>query len=182
EEKMSKSLGNVILAEHFAQKYDPNALRYLILNSHYNQVINLSEELIRQAMDYLQKIRNLLKKLNFYLYTEKIKFAEQKPLKRKEIVNSLLNNLNTVKVLFFLEQSINSLNKSIDKKENDNQELVETISNFHFMLDWLGFKFNLAPYNSEVKLLIKTWQELRKRGDYQLADKVRKKLQEMDII
>ncbi|CAI2201435.1 19978_t:CDS:1, partial [Funneliformis geosporum] len=168
---MSKSLGNVILAEHFAQKYDPNALRYLILNSHYKQVINLSEELIQQAMDYLQKIKNLLKKLNFYLYTEKIKFEEQKLLKRKEIVNSLLNNLNTVKVLFFLEQSLNSLNKIIDKKENDNQELAETISNFHFLLELLGFKFNLTPYNSEVKLLIKTWQELRKRGDYQPADK-----------
>src|SRR5436190_344624 len=113
---MSKSLGNVVLAENFAQKYDPNALRYLILNSHYNQVINLSEELIQQAMDYIQKIKNLLKKLNFYLYTKKVKFTEQKPPKREEIINSLLSNLNTIKVLFFLEQSINSLNKSIDKK------------------------------------------------------------------
>ena len=62
---MSKSLGNVVLAEHFVQKYGPNTFRYLILNSHYNQVINLSEELIQQAADYTQKIENLLKKLNF---------------------------------------------------------------------------------------------------------------------
>src|SRR3954462_2435534 len=108
---MSKSLGNVVLAEHFAQKYDPNALRYLILNSHYNQVINLSEELIQQAMDYLQKIKNLLKKLNFYLYTERIKFAKQQTPKQVEIINSLLNNLNTIKALFFSEQSIGLLNK-----------------------------------------------------------------------
>jgi cysteinyl-tRNA synthetase len=152
---MSKSLGNIILAEHFAQSYDPNALRYLILNAHYNQVINLSEELIQQAIDYTQKIKNLLKKLNFYLYIEKLKIIDQETPQREEIINSLLNNLNTVKVLFFLEQIINSLNKSIDKKESDNKELPKMVSDFYFILDLLGFKFILPTYNSEIKLLIK---------------------------
>jgi cysteinyl-tRNA synthetase len=179
---MSKSLGNVILAEHFAQKYDPNALRYLILNSHYNQVINLSEELIQQSSDYLQKIKNLLKKITFYLYTEQIEFTEQKTSQREKIISSLLNNLNTVKTLFLLEQSINLLNKIIDNKENENKKLLEAISNFYFILSLLGFKFNLTPYSEEIKLLIKNWQELRKKGDYQKADQIRKKLQEMDII
>jgi cysteinyl-tRNA synthetase len=182
---MSKSLGNVILAEHFAQKYDPNALRHLILNSHYNQVVNLSEELIQQAMDYIQKIKNLLKKLNFYLYTEKIKFIEKKTLGtlgEEKIINSLLNNLNTIRVLFFLEQSISSLNKSIDKKENDSDQLLETINNFYFALNLLGFKFSLTPYDLKTKSLIKNWQELRKKGDYQQADMIRKKLQEIGII
>src|SRR5438128_11761148 len=101
---MSKSLDNVILAEHFAQKYNSNTLRYLILNSHYKQVINLSEELIQQATDYLQKIKNVFKKLNFYLYTEKIKITKQKAPEEEKIIACLLDNLNTVKVLFFLEQ------------------------------------------------------------------------------
>jgi len=152
---MSKSLGNVILAKYFYQKYGANALRYLILNSRYNQVINLSEELIQQAVDYTQKIKNLLKKLNFYLYTEKIKITKQDTQRRAEIINILLNNLNTVKVLFFLEQTINSLNKIIDKKENNNEELQKAISDFYFGLDLLGFKFDLAPYNLAIKLLIK---------------------------
>src|SRR6185295_11704125 len=103
---MSKSLGNVISAKHFCQKYGANILRYLILNAQYNQVINLSEELIKQATDYIQKIKNLLKKLRFYLYLNKIKIGVQKTTLQQEIVNNLLNNLNTVKVLFFLEQII----------------------------------------------------------------------------
>ncbi|CAG8841094.1 12171_t:CDS:2, partial [Racocetra persica] len=32
QEKMSKSLGNVILAKHFYQKYGANTLRYLVLS------------------------------------------------------------------------------------------------------------------------------------------------------
>ena len=152
---MSKSLGNVILAKYFAQKYGPNAFRYLILNTRYNQVINLSEELIQQAVDYTQKIKNLLKKLNFYLYREGIKITELETPRRAEIITSLLNNLNTVKVLFFLEQTINSLNKIIDKKEDDSEELQKAISDFYFTLDLLGFKFDLTPYNLTTKLLIR---------------------------
>ena len=58
-------------------------------------------------------------------------------------------------MLFFLEQTINLLNKIIDKKENDNEELQKVISDFYFGLDSLGFKFDLVPYNSAIKLLIR---------------------------
>src|SRR6185436_13762860 len=151
---MSKSLGNVILAKHFYQKYGTNVLRYLILNTHYKQVINLSEELIQQAADYIQKIKNLLKKLNFYLYTEKIKITTNyETPKITEIINSLLNNLNTVKMLFFLEQTISYLNKIIDRKENDGKVFQEAVNNLYFILDLLGFKFDLPTYNLEVKSL-----------------------------
>ena len=57
---MSKSLGNVILAKHFYQKYGSNVLRYIIFNSHYNQLINLDQELIQQNLNYVQKINNLV--------------------------------------------------------------------------------------------------------------------------
>jgi cysteinyl-tRNA synthetase len=152
---MSKSLGNVILAEHFAQKYDPNALRYLILNSHYNQVINLSEELIQQAIYHTEKTKNLLKKLNFCLYIEKIKISKRETRKKEEVINSLLNNLNTIKVLYFLEEIITFLNKSIDKKETNNVKFLEAVRDFYLILNILGFKFSLPTYDSEIKLLIK---------------------------
>lgn len=152
---MSKSLGNVILAKHFQQKYGANVFRYLILNSHYNQVINFSEELVNQAVDYTRKIKNLLKKLNFYLYTEKIKINQQLPPQREAIINSLLNNLNTIKVLFFFEQTINSLNKIIDKREKNGGELSKIISDFYFILNILGFKFSTPTYDLATKLLIK---------------------------
>jgi len=181
-EKMSKSLGNVILAEHFAQKYDPNALRYLILNSHYNQVINLSEELIQQAIYHTEKIKNLLKKLNFCLYIEKIKISKWETWEKEEVINSLLNNLNTIKVLYFLEEIITFLNKSIDKKETSNVKFLEAVRDFYLILNILGFKFSLPTYNSEIKLLIKKWQDLREKGDYSQADQIRKQLQEQEIL
>ncbi|CAG8852699.1 22492_t:CDS:2, partial [Gigaspora margarita] len=187
---MSKSLGNVVLAKHFYEKYGANVFRYLTLNTRYNQVINLSEELIQEATNYIQKIKNLSKKLNFYLYTEQIKVTEpvtpqreeMQSILREQIITSLLSNLNTVKVLFFLEQTINSLNKSIDKKESDSEKLQKTINDFYFILDILGFRFDLAPYDLTTKSLIRKWQTLRVQGEYDQADQIRKQLQERETM
>lgn len=182
EEKMSKSLGNVVLAKHFAKIHGVNTFRYLILNSHYNQVINFSEELIQQAKDYVQKIRNLGKKLYFHLYLEKLKVRNITTTQSKEITESLLNGLNTIKVFYFLEKIITFLNKSIDQKKTDGQEFQETVSDFFFILNILGFKFELPNYNLRTKLLINRWQRLRKEKKYSQADEIRNELQKNGVI
>jgi len=181
KEKMSKSLGNVFLAKHFYQKYGTNVLRYIVLNTHHNQVINFNENLIQQSLDYNYKIIIFLKKLNFYLYTEKIKIKKGENIMTKQIITTLLNNLNTVKVFYFLDGIINFINKSIDCKNND-QEFQEKVNNFFFIIQILGFKFDLSSYNLSTKLLIKNWQTLRKNNDYIQADKIRKELKNKGII
>jgi cysteinyl-tRNA synthetase len=180
DEKMSKSLGNVISAENFAQNYDTNAFRYLVLNTHYNQVINLSDELINQATDYIQKIKNLNKKLKFYFYQKKLKIIEQENYIREKIINSLLDNLNTVKALYFLEQIITSLNKFID--QNDDVNLQKNVSDFYFVINILGFGFDFSPYDNSIEALINEWQKLRTNGEYEKADKVRSQLQKLEVI
>lgn len=150
---MSKSLGNVILAKHFAQKYGVNVFRYLILSSSYKQVINFNEKLIQQATNYVQKIKNLFKRLNFYLYTKKIKVKNSSNLLPQAVVDCLLNDLNTAQTLFFLEEVMVLLNKSITNKVNS-QEFQKTIDNFYAILEVLGFRFYLPVYDFKTRLLI----------------------------
>ncbi|CAJ0830392.1 1849_t:CDS:1 [Entrophospora sp. SA101] len=147
---MSKSWGNVILAKHFYQKYGANVLRYLFLNSHYNQVINFNEKLLQQAQDYTQKIKNLLKRLKLHFYWQKIIINQQKVNKSnpfyQEVIQALANNLNTIKVFYYLEGIIYRLNKELDKQKEAN--LIQELSGiFYFILDILGFKFELVAYN-----------------------------------
>src|SRR5437588_2976187 len=144
---MSKSLGNVILAKHFYQKYGANVLRYLFLNSHYNQVINFNEILLQQAQDYTQKIKNLLKRLKLYFYWQKITINQQEINKNnqlyQEIINALADNLNTIKVFYYLDEIIYRLNKEIDKQKETNS-IQELTGIFYFVLGVLGFKFELV--------------------------------------
>src|SRR5207247_3969931 len=103
---MAKSLGNVIPANHFCEKYGANVLRYLVLNTHYNQVINFNEELISQGVSYIQKIKSLLKRLFFYLYDKKINIKKKETEKTEKVVKTLLSNLNTIKVIYYLEEAV----------------------------------------------------------------------------
>src|SRR3989337_356600 len=123
---MSKSLGNVILAKNFYQKYGSNVLRYIFLNSHYNQVINFNEKIIQQAVDYTQKIKNLLKRLKLYFYWQKISIDRKEVDKNNEfykiIVQALTDNLNTIKAFYYLDKIVYRLNKELDRQEKGKQK------------------------------------------------------------
>ncbi|MCE8163079.1 MAG: cysteine--tRNA ligase [Candidatus Moeniiplasma glomeromycotorum] len=181
EKKMSKSLGNVILAKTFVRQYGSNLFRYLLLSSSYRQAINFNQRLIEQATNYLQKIENLLKRLNFYLYTEKIKIRLQAGPPPQEIINCLLNDLNTSRALFWLEKMIVTLNKEITQKKN-NPDFQAAVANFYFTLDLLGFKFEIPPYSLKIKLLIRQWQKLVGMKKYGPADGIRKELIKNNVI
>ncbi len=185
QEKMSKSLGNVILAKHFYQKYGSNVLRYLLLNSHCNQVINFNEKLLQQAQDYIQKIKNLLKRLKLYFYWQKITINRQEINRNnqlyQEIINVLADNLNTIKVFYYLDEIIYRLNKELDKQKKTN--LIQELTGiFYFVLDILGFKFELANYNWQIRYLLDKWQKLRQDKRFLEADQIRKQLQEKDAV
>jgi cysteinyl-tRNA synthetase len=49
EEKMSKSLGNFFTIREVLKKYDPEAVRYFILASHYRSPLNHSDEALDNA-------------------------------------------------------------------------------------------------------------------------------------
>jgi len=222
QEKMSKSEKNVILAKDFYQKYGANVLRFLFLNAYHNKTINFDEKLVQQAENYIQKTKNLLKKLNFYLYIAgaetlmrqnstksttimnemnveqwtqiDFKTEAQNNNLSKQIIEGLLNNLNTIKVLCLLEHLIYLLNKTIDLNMNlgkgifesssfgENNNFTQNIKDFYFISDILGFRFDLSTYDLKTKLLIKEWQELRQAKRYLEADQIRKQLQKIDVI
>ena len=60
EEKMSKSLGNVITARRFMEQYHPEILKFLILSVHYRSVLGLGDEKIEQAIGALGRIYSAL--------------------------------------------------------------------------------------------------------------------------
>jgi cysteinyl-tRNA synthetase len=108
-EKMSKSLGNLVLVSDLLKKYSSNAIRWLLLSHHYRQ----SWEFTYSDMDKAQKI---------ILETEKA--ANKKLLHDKSTPDYMHrfelfmnNDLETVKALnliYVVSQNINSgLEKSI---------------------------------------------------------------------
>ncbi len=59
-EKMSKSLGNVVLAHDLVSRYPGEALRWALLASHYRQPLAWSDETVDQAKSGLDRLYGVL--------------------------------------------------------------------------------------------------------------------------
>jgi len=57
-EKMSKSLGNMVLSREVVEKYGQNLLRLYIFSTHYRNEINYKEDDLRDKKSLLEKIYN----------------------------------------------------------------------------------------------------------------------------
>jgi cysteinyl-tRNA synthetase len=60
DRKMSKSLGNIITAREFVQKYDAEILKYMMLSVHYRSLSDFSEQAVGFAVSGLARIYSAL--------------------------------------------------------------------------------------------------------------------------
>lgn len=99
-EKMSKSLGNLIMVEKLLKTYSANAIRYLLLSHHYRK----PWEFENNQMQLAQKSIELLEK------------SVDKDLKpESEVIQALSDDLNIPKALFYLLKEAKS-GKKISQK------------------------------------------------------------------
>lgn len=61
-EKMSKSLGNFLLAHDLLEQYDGEVLRFTLLSAHYRQPLDWSEDKIKQSKKTLDGLYSLIEK------------------------------------------------------------------------------------------------------------------------
>jgi cysteinyl-tRNA synthetase len=62
DEKMSKSLGNVVLAHDLVTRVPGEAIRWALLSAHYRQPLQWTEELIEQAVKSLDRLYGALRR------------------------------------------------------------------------------------------------------------------------
>ncbi len=152
-EKMSKSIGNVMLAKAFINNYGQNVLRLVMFQSNYRQPININDEFINSCIRLNDKLNNYYQKVN----TNAIDFNLGKI---KKIVN---NDFDTPNLITYLLQVIKT-------DEMDNQVIFNTI------IYLLGLSFNkeeLKEIPNEVLELLELRNKYKQEKDYQKADEVR---------
>src|SRR5690606_5518733 len=129
EEKMSKSLGNVILLKDFLNQYDGNVLRYFMLSTHYRQPLNYTDEAIRQAQKEIEKVTSayqfLTHKLDFFDPDgNETETPELKALK-DEFIAALSDDFNTPNAISTLQTLLKTINRKIRRSQLTKAELME---------------------------------------------------------
>ncbi len=172
DEKMSKSLGNIILVTGLAKKgYDPLALRYLILTSHYRQGLKFTEKALKGAAISLNKLRELVaswraEKGRKTLTEEDMKGVEKF---KKEFLAAICQDLNIPQALAVVWQ--------MAKSSVSSQEKLDLILDFDQVLGLRLAEPVRVKIPKEIKEIAEKREKLRGEKKWLEADKIRKKIE-----
>lgn len=165
--KMSKSLHNFYTLTDIVKKgFDPLALRYLYLQTHYRQEMNFTWEALEGAQNALNRLRNEISGAD----EPKIGCAEFEQ-KFEEAINDDLNMPNALAIVW-------DLVKSDYPKSAKLESLYKMDKVLGLNLKEVQEKKPLE-IPEEVKNLVKEREGLRKQGRYHLADQLRNKIKKM---
>lgn len=185
-EKMSKSLGNVINVKDLIEKIDANAFRLFMLSVHYRQPINYTEENIQLAMKEWQKIKTTFNQLHLKLdVAEAIDVKEEKvdaiAALMQQFTDALEDDFNTSNAITSLYGVVKEVNKMMRAKVSEGayKYALMTLQNMTYIF---GFDLKKKRLTSEERDLFKSWEAARKAKDFTQADALRERLQALNVI
>lgn len=177
-EKMSKSLGNFILAKDFLKIHNANLIKIALFKTHYRLPLNFTDELFNEANNIDNKIYNALKsaKLLLVLNDAHLIVNSVKDQKFEEYMN---DDFNTPNVITYLLELLKELNIEIRQK---GENVLLLYNKILMITNILGLVYDLPDITKEDVENYNKWQEYRKEKDFEKADIYRNKLIEKNII
>ena len=177
--KMSKSLGNVILANDYINLYGGNTVRYLLLNTHYRAPVNFSNDLVDTAKKDLEKMSSTYNKVSIAIQREQELPTDLLTKKDNELsafVTALSDDLNTANALSEVYRELKESNILLRNKEKDIAQLFRKYQILKTMFNLLGLVFDEIKLSDEDKELLNKFDEARANKDFVTADSLRAKL------
>lgn len=185
-EKMSKSLGNVINVKDLIEAIDANAFRLFMLSVHYRQPINYTEENIQLAVKEWQKIKSTFEQLHLKLDLAEALEVEGEVVPEienlmQQFTLALEDDFNTSNAITSLYGVIKEINKMTRAKASDAacKYALMTLQNMAYIF---GFDLSKKRLTLEERELMKAWEEARKAKDFTKADELRAQLQALNVL
>jgi cysteinyl-tRNA synthetase len=196
-EKMAKSLGNFTTIRDMLREYEADAFRFFVLLAHYRSPIDFSEKALEQARKSLERIRQAAKIIEEQLEKARESSAPEQmdpavALAKAKFLESMDNDFNTPYALKAVFDLVREVNRRINEKtisQTGLQDASEQLREFGEILGLSFYEVGKRPAEKTdaiadnlIELLIETRQKLREKKEWQLADEIRAKLSELDIV
>ncbi len=179
EEKMSKSLGNLITVKDALKSYSPDALRLFVLSSHYRSPLTYTEEALRAADAGVERLRQAVRREEEGIAKGEL---DAEPFRRRFIdcMDDDFNTAQAVAVLFELAREINKARAEGVGVARAQETLAELAGVLGLTLqEPKKPALDAAPL---VELLIEVRNELRQAKAWGLADRIRARLLELGVV
>ncbi|MEI8004091.1 MAG: DALR domain-containing protein, partial [Methanothrix sp.] len=193
--------GNFTTIRDMLQKYEADAFRFFVLLAHYRSPIDFSEESLEQASKSLERIRQAAKIIEEQLETVQESSATEPTgisidpsvaEARARFLESMDNDFNTPYALRAVFDLVREVNRRINEKTISRKGLQDASEQLSEFGEILGLGFYAAGKrpagkavdvtDNLIELLIETRQKLREKKEWQLADEIRARLGELDIV
>jgi len=171
KEKMSKSLGNVVSIEKMRGTINGQVIRLALLTTHYKQPLDWNGNLIKESQNTLDK---------WYTQFEK---TTQDDLD-DDLLKPLLEDINTPGYI----SKLHLLYDKASKGDSSSKKLFLAGCKLIGLLEedletWKKFKKTKSKIDEKtIKSKIKDRENARKKGNYKLADSIRKELESSGVI
>ncbi len=173
-QKMSKSLGNIISLDEILQKYDGEIIRYCLLSTHYQKTLNWTDQIVNQSKSALDR---MYRALNFATKIDDDIIFESK------VAIALCNNLNTPLALQQLMELTDKIYKTEDQTEKNHLCSIlkkeARILGLLYRENWFQRKAKLSE--EEITNLLNERSKAKSERNFQKADEIRNYLLQNQI-
>jgi cysteinyl-tRNA synthetase len=204
-EKMSKSLGNTLTIEALLRRHDPEALRLYLLQTHYRNPVEFSEEGVagmRRPLERfrdLEELRGLVDHAGALVPTEPENppegtFLSEVAALRHRFEAAMDDDFNTpqaIGALNLLATALSEEHKRVQTGERSGQDFVTGVSVLIDLGQVLGLSMKghqsarahvFEPARlAHIKNLVKKRDEARQRRDWAQADALRAELDALGV-
>ena len=181
-EKMSKSLGNVVYAKDLIERVGGPVTRLVILSAHYRQPVNFTEETVQAASQEINKMKMVNKQLALKLQTSDVDLSSGNPTYIDNFLAALADDLNTSNALTELYNVMKLANQEIRTREVDLNKLNDLFKTLNDMFYVLGLDIGYVKLDENDKKLYKNYLKSKENKDFAESDRIRNILLEKGIM
>jgi len=182
-EKMSKSLGNTKSIKYVLNNWGPNIIRLFCLSGHYSKVIDYSEEMLKENLTKWRQVETCYYELIHTNSENQTKITENIKKIGTEFDNALEDDFNTHLALSSFFQLVKETNRLAAEEKLGKKDAEIIKKEFERMSIILGLSIPkmTEEKKQEIDDLILNREQMRKEKQFVEADKIRDKLNEMNI-
>jgi cysteinyl-tRNA synthetase len=179
--KMGKSLGNTSNLRDLYQKYDPLALRFTLLQSHYRSTTEFTEDAITAAATGYEKLLSTYERLKKSVGDVQLPELDRSHEIVRAFVEAMDDDFNTAKAIAVLYDFSSITNRALDGVSVDSSN-VSLLSIWNALAgDILGIlpKDTAADANVSdalMQMIIRWRKEARAKRDFAMSDDIRNEL------
>lgn len=180
-QKMSKSLGNVVTARDALKQFGGNTLRLLLLETHYRAPVNFTLEVATSAKNEIDKILNTYKQLAVTLQEHDLDLASGTSQGIEPFLSALADDLNTSNAISELFLVVKNINSALRNKDLNLKNLLNNFAVFRDMLMILGIKASYPVLDESARMLLVNYRKAKAERRFDESDRLRAQLIERNI-